>query len=275
MNIWLLQGEAIFSKAYGNAKYFVNPVSKYFNKSGLDVEQLVMSMAGSMQVKPLMTVNKGIANLPIMGPIAPGSNAVMQALGGTSIGEVQKSLKEVLQNDKIKALYMPVNSPGGNNQGIDQASELVREIAKKKPVFAQVMGENASAAYYMTSGANRIFSNSRTDRIGSIGTRLVLQDDSEMLQNMGIKTIVVDTGDNKSVGQSGVSITDSQVDYLQGIVNELQSFFDDSVQQGRPNVDITAVNDGSIFLAKQAQDKGLIDGIMSAEKSYGLLQSLI
>lgn len=240
-----------------------------------EIKQL-MTLNVPGQSKSLMTVDrKGIATIPINGPLAPMPHAMMKMFGGTSTSELKKSLLEAQSNSKIKGVLMPVNSPGGNNAMIDETANLIHEISKVKPILAQTMGENGSAAYYLSSNANKIFAQNRTNRIGSIGTRLVIADDSEAMQKAGIKNIVIDTGKNKSIGQSGVKITDEQKEYLGEIVQELNSYFEESVVRGRNNIDINQVNDGSIFLAKNAVKNNLIDGIQPIEKTRARLEAMI
>lgn len=271
---WMFEGDVIYNKSMGYAQLFLDPISKHFNMSGLELEQFVLGMSGKANIPPLMSVNKGIAQINIGGALAPGSHAMMSMVGGTSTTEIKKAFEQVARDPKIKGVFMKVDSPGGNSAGIDETAALIRQVSARKPVVSHVVGANGSAAYYLTSGSNKIFAENRTNRIGSIGTKLVLRDDSEALEKIGVKTVVVDTGVNKSVGQSGVSITEDHKAYLGDFVNKLQGFFEESVKEGRPQIDINAVNDGSMFLAKQAQAKGLIDGIQPARNSMAVLQAM-
>ena len=261
-NIWMISYE------------FIDWVENFLQQSVIvDIEQFMLS-PGAKSVQPLMSVDKkGVATIPINGPLAPMPHALMKMFNGTSTSELKRSFDQIRNNPKIKGVLMPVNSPGGNNAMIDETASLINQVSKIKPVLAHTTGENGSAAYYLSSQANKNFAQNRTNRIGSIGTRLVISDDSEAMQKAGIKNIVIDTGKNKSVGHGPV--TDEQKEYLSGIVNELNSFFEESVQRGRPNIDINQVNDGSIFLANQAVNNGLIDKVQSIENTRATLEAMI
>lgn len=244
----------------------------------IDIEQFMLSK-GATQVAPLMSIDrKGIATIPIMGPLAPMPHAVMKMFGGTSTSELKQAFTRVGNDRKIKGVLMPVNSPGGNNAMIDETAALIHEVSKIKPVLAQTVGQNGSAAYYASSQANKIYASNRTNQIGSIGTRLVVKDVSEAMEKAGIKNIVIDTGDNKTIGE-GNKVTEAQVEYLNGIVIELQGYFNETVQKGRednhPGFDINQVNDGSIYLANVAKQKGLIDGIDSIEGTRARLEAMV
>lgn len=246
------------------------------NVNSLEVEQFVASVRGSNKIAPLMSVNKkGIATIPIVGPLAPASHATMKMFGGTSTVELNKQLKAAKNDNRIKAVYMPVDCPGGRTTMVDETAQVVSEISKIKPIISQVTGENGSAAYYITSGSNKIFASNRTNRVGSIGTRLAVRDESEAMEKSGVKIHLIDTGKNKSIGHPGSPITEDQKAYLNDMVNELQGFFEETVKQGRPNVDIDSVNDGSVYLAKTALQKGLIDGIASPADTMARLEAMI
>jgi len=254
---------------------YIDWVANFIKQSvEIDIEQFMRS-TGAQAVAPMMSIDKkGIATIPIMGPMAPMPHAVMKMFNGTSTSELKKSFQQALTNPRIKGVLMPVNSPGGNNAMIDETAALIREVSQRKPVLAHVTGQNGSAAYYASSQANKIYAQNRTNQIGSIGTKLVIQDTSEALEKAGVKNIVIDTGNNKSIGQ-GTKVTEAQQEYLQEIVNTLQGYFDKTVVEGRPDVDINAVNDGSIFLAQIAKEKGLIDGINPIENTRARLHAMI
>ena len=258
-NIWMIESDGIESK-------FENLINVLF---GFDIEQRIRGE--TFNASPLMTVNKSIATIPINGIIAPASHKMMSMFGGTSTIELKRSLEQAANDPKIKGILMPVNSPGGDNSMIDETASLIHDIQQTKPIYAHTTNDNNSAAYYLSSNATKLFAQNRTNRIGSIGTRLVLNDESNAQEN-GVKKVVIDSGVNKSPGQ-GSPITAEQKEYFGDIVNELQSYFDDSIKRGRPKVDINAVNDGSIFLARNALKKGLIDGIHSIQKTRSLLEA--
>ena len=180
---------------------FIDWVENFLQQSVIvDIEQFMLS-PGAKSVQPLMSVDKkGVATIPINGPLAPMPHALMKMFNGTSTSELKRSFDHVRNNPKIKGVLMPVNSPGGNNAMIDETASLINQVSSIKPVLAHTTGENGSAAYYLSSQANKNFAQNRTNRIGSIGTRLVISDDSEAMQKAGIKNIVIDTGKNKSVG---------------------------------------------------------------------------
>jgi len=265
-NIWMIHHD------------YINWIENFLVQSlSMEVEQFMASFnKTSNKIAPLMTVDrKGIATIPIMGPMAPKSHAMMQLFGGTSTAELKKSFTRAGNDSKIKGVLMPVNSPGGHNTMLDETADLIHQVSQIKPVLAHTVGSNASAAYYVSSQANKIFAENRTNEIGSIGTRIILSDTSKAAETAGVKKIIIATGKNKAIAQPGTEITQDHQDYIRSFVNELQGFFNEAVVRGRPGLDINAVNDGSVFLANVAKQKGLIDGVNSLAATRTLLDAMI
>lgn len=268
-NIWMFSGETHYSS---------NPLMFFAKHIGMDFNQFTALTAAAKrkpEIASCMKVNGDVATVNITGVLAPLPQQIMEMFGGTSTTDINDSFQRIINNPRIKGVFMNVDSPGGNTAGIDQAAAMVHQVRKRIPVVAQVSGTNASAAYYVSSQANKVFASNRTNQVGSIGTRLVIEDDSKMMEKIGIKTHVLDTGPNKSVGHPGVKVTEEHIEYLQNHVNQLNGFFEQSVKRGRPDIDISQVNDGSVWLAQEAERRGLIDGTQTPQETANLLSTMM
>jgi len=274
MNFWMVSDKIIYSDSLSNADFLSDQIKKYYSSNNIDIKQY-MEMMPSDQGNKGYQVDGEIAIMPITGMIGPFPSWLAQMMGATSIYDIESALNEIEANENIKALYMVIDSPGGSTKGIYSNAKKIRELSKKKMVYAQVTGELCSAAYHLASGATKILASCKDNIIGSIGTKMVLQDDSKMLEDLGIKTIVIATGEKKAVGESGKEITEQDVEYLSKIVNELQGFFEESIKAGRPQVNIEEINDGGIMLAEEALSKKMIDGIVEAKISLQFLKNIL
>lgn len=174
-------------------------------------------------------------------------------------------------NDKdVDSILWIVDSPGGSVAGLDELANTAREVKKEKPIIVQVDGMMASAAVYVTAHASKIYAN-RRDLVGSIGTRMMLYDFSEMFKNDGVKAIPIDTGDHKSAGAMGTEITESQIVEFHRIVDGYFSDFKNEVLSGR-HIDkgtFDGLSDGRLFFAdEEPLQFGLIDAIRSINETY-------
>ena len=271
-NVWMFDGNAFYCS---NELLFLEPLMKH---AGIDFEQFVTTLRQAAKQQPdrgLMRVTGDIAQLSIDGPLMPNKSLIMQAMGGTSTTDVNTAFRQIRDNPKIKGVFMQVNSPGGSAAGIDETAALFHEVNQRIPVVSQVSGTAASAAYYLASQSDKVFVNGRTSMVGSIGTRLVMDDSSQAAAKAGVERVVIDTGSMKSIGVPGTPITSEHRAHLHSQVQKLNSFFVQSVKRGRPNIDMSSVNDGAVWLAEEAQQRGLIDGLQPAQKSMQVLQTLM
>jgi protease-4 len=113
------------------------------------------------------------------------------------------------------------------------------------------------------------------DLIGSIGTRLTVYDYSEAFANAGIKPVVIDTGEYKSMGEPGTEITDAHKAEFQRLVDGYFADFRQVVQRGRGLSDqsFEAIGDGRLFFAEESTRNGLIDGILKVSDVLNSMQA--
>lgn len=188
--------------------------------------------------------------------------------GGTSAILTRMALRQALASEDISSIMFTIDSPGGQVAGINDLAVAIRQAGEKKPVAAYIEDLGASAAYWLASQTQRITANP-TAEIGSIGVFAVLQDLSGMAEREGVQVRVVSTGPYKGLGVSGTPVTQELIDDVQSHVNQIGAFFFRAVQQGRRLSEqrLQAVTDGRVWLAQEAQQHGLIDGVESFEEA--------
>jgi signal peptide peptidase SppA len=218
----------------------------------------------------------GVAKIPIRGVITKELDIFAMLFGGTSTVGARMALDQAMADDKVNAIIMPVDSPGGSVDGLAELGDAIYAAQQKKQIVVQSDGMIASAAYYLSSQASAIYAN-RMDLIGSLGVRLTLFDMSVMFAEAGIETVVVDTAPEdrpfKSAGEIGTEITEDQRADFQRIVDVYGDDFRRMIARGRPmaNDQIDAVFDGRVWPAGEAMSQGLIDGIQSFQETLAQL----
>lgn len=214
------------------------------------------------------------AVISIEGPMTKKPTSMSWLFGGCSTIEVRESIKAALNDDIVKRILLYIDSPGGQVAGTQQLADDVAEADLEKPVIAFIEDMGASAAYWVASQARQVFTN-KTGTVGSIGTYMVLDDTSKMYEDAGVKVHVISTGDHKGAGVDGAPITEEQLAEFKRYVLELNSHFLTGVAKGREMSmdDVRAVADGRVFVGKQAQKLGLVDGISSFDQLLSRMQS--
>lgn len=218
-------------------------------------------------VEPPYLVVDGIAIIAMEGQMTRRGSS----FGGCSTVRVREALRAAWEDQLVRGIVLHINSPGGTVAGTSDLAECVLKVRKGTPrqrgkrVDAFVSDMGCSAAYWVASQCEVIYANT-TAIVGSIGTYLVLEDDTGCQEQMGIRWRVVSTGLYKGLGADG-RVTDELVADCQREVNELNAPFLAAVSAGRGKkiTDIAAVSDGRAYVSATAITLGLIDEIASLD----------
>lgn len=187
--------------------------------------------------------------------------------------DTAQAIQAAAMDDEVESILWVIDSPGGSVDGLIDLAETVKQAKQRKPVIVQVDGMMASAALYAAAHATAIYAGPR-DLIGSIGTRIMLYDYSEMFAKDGIKAIPIDTGEHKSAGAVGTEITETQKAEFQRIVDGYYADFIQTVEEGRKisHETLNMLADGRVFFANEEPlSHGLIDGIQSLDQTLSTL----
>ena len=220
-------------------------------------------------------------------PIVPSFSVIRiegTIMGARSFGDAGydhaatvRYIRNLATDPLDRGILIYMNTPGGtiyhSNELYDALLEY-KEISGR-PVHVYMAGMGASGGYWISMAADHIYANSMTIT-GSIGVVSTLMDTSQLFENLGIRTVVVDTGEHKSTGAPGTEITSAQEAVFQAMMDEYIDMFVEVVASGR-NFDLqtaSAVADGRIFTARQALELDLIDEISSWETALANFETL-
>ncbi len=177
-------------------------------------------------------------------------------------GAVNDALRAAREDDKVKAIVLRVDSPGGSAL----TSELIwREIEltkKKKPVVVSMGNLAASGGYYISCNADRIFAEPNTIT-GSIGVFGVLPNLTQLSNKVGIHTEQVSTHSNASGYSVFTPLKENTRAYIQQSVEKVYSTFISRVAAGRKMTtdQVDAIGQGRVWAGADAIKIGLVDEI--------------
>lgn len=170
---------------------------------------------------------------------------------------VGMALRDAADDPLVEAIVLRVNSPGGTPTA---AQEIIRDLEyarARKPVVVSMGDMAASAAYHVSSHADRIYA-SPDSITGSIGTIWTFWDYSDYLDEEGVAVDVVKSGSKKDMMSGYRPITDEERAFAEDIVNEsFEAFVSDVV--ARRNVSRDLIEDARIFRGEEALAIGLVD----------------
>jgi len=195
-----------------------------------------------------------------------------QPCGPRGTQSILNDIKAANQNPGIKSMVLIIDSPGGQVSGTDLLAEAIRNSTT--PVVAFIDGLAASAAYWIISGASKIIASSDLDRIGSIGTMMMVEDLQPALEQMGVKFHEVYATLSADKNADFNEVLDGKYDsYRKNVLDVINTKFLASIHTNRPSVDESTLT-GRIYFAPQAIELGLIDEIGSFEKAIEMAFSL-
>jgi len=180
-----------------------------------------------------------------------------------------KQLKRFADDSSIKAIIVHVNSPGGGAAASEEIYREMRRIrdVKKKKLVVSIETVGASGAYYVSSGASKIYAN-EASVVGSIGVIAEWYNYADLLKWAKLKNIVIKTGEFKDTGNPARELTPAERQYLQGMVDNMKKQFVTAVADGRGmnRNDIESIANGKVWTGQEAKQMHLIDEIGGFQK---------
>jgi len=174
--------------------------------------------------------------------------------------KVIENLVAFRENEKIKAIVLRVDSPGGTVGASQEIYQEVRRTSEVKPVVASMGSVAASGGLYVSLGARQIMANPGTIT-GSMGVIFKFANLEGLFEKIGYRSEVVKSGALKDTGSSSRPMSEQERLMLQGLINVVHDQFVRDVAESRslPEEEVRKVADGRIFSGQQAMEYGLVD----------------
>ena len=178
------------------------------------------------------------------------------------IPEFSRLIDSVAGNQRLKALLLDIDSPGGSATGSEVLYRAIQRVAEEKPVYAYVRGMGASGGYYLACAASKVYA-LPTALVGSIGVIYLRPVLEQLLSKVGVDFSVYKSGEFKDMTGFWRSPTDRESEKFQELINEIFDNFVAVVAEGR-SLDETKVREiatGEIMTAQKGIGQGLVDEI--------------
>lgn len=188
--------------------------------------------------------------------------------------DLNRAVRKLATDDRVKALLLEVNSPGGSVAGGQSLHDAVAAVAAKKPVVVVMGGLAASAAYMISVPATRIYALPAT-LTGSIGVLLESGEISGLLSRLGVSTTTLVSGPLKDQPSLTHPLSPEGRAVLQGLIANLYGQFVAMVAEGR-HLDPARVRelaDGRAYTGQQALSLGLVDALGDEDEARDWLAS--
>lgn len=218
----------------------------------------------------------GVAVLPLYGVVAHRAHMVrnVSGPGGTSSELFGAAFREALADERVGAILLDVDSPGGAVAGTPELVDLIYQSrGQGKPIVASANALAASAAYWIGSAADE-FVVTPSGSVGSIGVLAAHEDRSEAAAKEGRRITYVTAGKYKAEGNPHEPLTDEARAEVQRMVDHAYGVLVESIARNR-GVSVQAVREGygegRMFHAKQALAAGMVDRIETFDATLARL----
>jgi len=217
-----------------------------------------------------------VALIHVSGTIVDGNSS--DGWQGSTAGShtVAERIRDAAQDERIEAILLRVDSPGGSASASDVIWHEVAEARLLKPIVVSMSGYAASGGYYVACGADSIFASPGT-LTGSIGVFAGKIDRHGFFEKIGVRREYVTRGENALLFSDHEIFTEDQRRLLQTHLDAFYERFLSRVSAGRglDRDTVHAVAQGRVWTGRQAAQVGLIDGLGGLDRALASIRSLL
>jgi len=208
------------------------------------------------------TAKPVVAVVKLHGVITPTPSPLSR--GTININTVEQALTKAFDHERLKAVALAINSPGGAPTQSALVGERIRELAdrKKVPVIAFCEDVAASGGYWLACAADEIYAHS-SSLVGSIGVVTAGFGLNGLLERVGVERRVYTAGANKVRLDPFRPEKDEDVEWLKSLQSQLHEQFVSWVRARRGDrlSDGEDLFTGEVWTGAKAKELGLVDGV--------------
>jgi protease-4 len=253
---------------------FVLAVTAFRRMSGVSREEVPMPrFRETVMQRATHGSDDKIAHIVLRGLI---SSSISGNVGDSMVDDMRLSLQEAREDEKVRAIVLEIDSPGGEVTAADIIYNAVVKTRAKKPVVVYMDSLAASGGYYISCGGKYLMAN-ETTITGSIGVIIQTLNYEQLFNKVGLASVVFKSGKFKDMLNGARPITPEEREYIQTFVMKTYDKFLGIVARER-NLSADSlrntVADGRILSGKDALDDKLIDGLGQIEDAFAKARQL-
>ena len=196
--------------------------------------------------------------------IITGSGQILngeQPSGTIGSDTMVEQMQIALEDERIKAVVLRLNTPGGSAQASESIRHAVDVLkAHGKPVVVSMGSMAASGGYWIASAADEIWASPATIT-GSIGVFGIVPNIHQSLKRLGIHTDGLGTTNIASALRIDKPLNPEFADAIQITIEQIYQQFTKHVAQGRglSPEQVQSLAQGRVWSGQDAKELGLVD----------------
>jgi protease-4 len=189
------------------------------------------------------------------------SDLVSPYSNGNNITEkLVDELIKVKRDDKVKAVVLRVNSPGGSVFVSEQIWKQVNDLKNEKKVVVSMGNVAASGGYYIACAADKIIAEANT-LTGSIGVFGIFPNMTGLCNMLDLTTDVVKTNTYGDMLDPSRPMREDEKALIQNYIERIYDLFLQRCSDGRGKTkeEIDVIAQGRVWTGEKALELGLVD----------------
>src|SRR4051794_16664010 len=198
------------------------------------------------------------------------STSIPGNVSDSMVDDLRAALQQAREDHRVKAIVLEIDSPGGEVTASDEIYSAVVKTRARKPVVDYMDSLAASGGYYVSCGGKFLMAN-ETTITGSIGVIIQTLNYEQLLNKIGLASVVFKSGKFKDMLNGARPITPEERELLQNfIMNTYDKFLGIVAKERNLPADLlrNTVADGRILSGKEALQNKLIDGVGQIEDAF-------
>lgn len=216
--------------------------------------------------RPRLRPRRSVGLISLSGTIVPGRSRnlplPLPLLGDRQMGSrtVQQQVRAARTNDRLAAVVLHVDSPGGSALASDLIWRELTLLASEKPLVAYMGDTAASGGYYIATPAHTVIAQSAT-LTGSIGVLSIKPNAGGTYAKLDARVETVQRGANADLFSTEQGWDDAQRQKVEANVRHIYHQFKERVAAGRSlaHEGLDRICNGRVWTGAQAQEHGLVD----------------
>ncbi|VVE55498.1 serine peptidase [Pandoraea communis] len=213
-------------------------------------------------------LHEGIAIIDVSGTLVQKSSNLRPYSGMLGYNAIRHNFIDALNDKKVRAIALSIDSPGGEVAGCFDLADLIYESRSVKPTLA-ILSESAFSAAYALASACEQITVPRTGGTGSVGVICMHIDQSKAIDRAGLAVTIIKYGDRKADGNQFNPLTKEALERFQSDVDEMGELFVATVARNR-NLPVETVRktQATTFLGAAGVEIGFADAVMAPDEAF-------